>query len=217
MTHHHPGDDLLLAFSAGRIEAGPAVVLGVHLDGCPTCRARVRMLQALGGAMLDEVAPARLATDAWTRTLERIDSPPPPPAPAPSAAPPLPWPDGVPWPASLRRCEVSRWHWMGPGMRYARVGVPGAPQDALFLLRIGAGRSLARHTHHGSEYTQVLCGSFDDGRSVFGPGDFDETDPSVHHQPVVRAGSECICLAHADAPLRFDGRVAAWIGGWVGL
>jgi putative transcriptional regulator len=102
-------------------------------------------------------------------------------------------------------------------MRFARVTVAHDATAALFLLRIGAGRSLPRHTHRGIEFTQVLCGSFDDGRAQFAAGDFDEADGSVHHQPVVRAGEECICLAWLDAPLRFDGRIAGLVGGMVGL
>ncbi len=68
---------------------------------------------------------------------------------------------------------------------------------------------MPRHTHDGTEFTQVLSGSFEDEvGAVFGAGDFEEADTGVHHQPVVRAGEECICLAYVDAPLRFDGRIA---------
>jgi putative transcriptional regulator len=63
----------------------------------------------------------------------------------------------------------------------------------------------------------VLCGAFDDGRARFGPGDFDATDEGVHHQPIVESGGECVCLAYVEAPLRFDGRVASVIGGWIGM
>jgi putative transcriptional regulator len=217
MIHHHPEDELLLGLATGRLAPGPAVVVCTHLDGCGACRARLHTLQALGGALLETADPVTPEPGAWERTLARIDAP-APPAPEPVAAhPPSAWPSGVQWPASLRGCSVSRWHWMGPGMRFARVHVPQTGDSSLFLLRIGAGRSLPRHTHQGNELTQVLCGSFDDGRAVFGAGDFDTADADVRHQPVVREGGECICLAHLDAPLRFEGRIAGMIGGWVGL
>ena len=106
---------------------------------------------------------------------------------------------------------------MGPGMRYARVGVPHDPDASLYLLRIGEGRSLPRHTHGGIELTQVLCGAFDDGRAVFAAGDFDAADESVHHQPIVQAGATCVCLAYVGARMRFDGRIASMIGGWIGM
>lgn len=217
MTRHHPGDDLMLALAAGHLSAGAGVVAAVHLEGCGTCRARLHTLQSVGGAMLEDAAPQALAPDAWQHTLARLDAPAPPVVAPAAAQPPVAWPAGLQWPASLRGCFISKWHWMGPGMRFARVQVPRAGEGSMFLLRIGPGRSLPRHTHHGTELTQVLCGSFDDGRAVFAAGDFDDADGGVHHQPVVRAGEECICLAYLDAPLRFDGRIAAVIGGWVGL
>jgi putative transcriptional regulator len=218
MSQHHPGDELLLELAAGRLQPGAAVVLGAHLDGCGACRARLHTLQSLGGVLLEQAEPVVPAPGAWERTLARIDALPTPAAPAPiEAHAPAPWPGDVQWPASLRGCEVSKWRWMGPGMRFARVCVPHAPQESLFLLRIGPGRSLPRHSHRGNELTQVLCGTFDDGRATFGAGDFDAADGDVHHQPVVRTGEECICLAYLDAPLRFDGRLAAMIGGMVGL
>jgi putative transcriptional regulator len=217
MIRHHPGDDLLLGLAAGRLEPGPAVVVCVHLDGCGACRARLHALQALGGAMLETAEPASPAPGSWEHTLARIDGPPPPAATPLVAHPPAAWPSGVQWPSSLRGCHVSKWRWMGPDMRFARVDLPHSPEDSLLLLRIGAGRSLPRHTHRGNELTQVLCGSFDDGRATFGAGDFDAADGDVHHQPVVREGGECICIAYLDAPLRFEGRIAGMIGGLIGL
>ena len=216
MIQHHPGDELLLPLAAGRLSAGQALVVGTHLEGCGDCRARLHTLQALGGALLEHAPPVALGADAWERTLHRIDGP----APAPAAIAPAPHPalpDGVRWPASLRSCRVSGWRWMGPGIRYARVGVPHDAAASLYLLRIGEGRSLPRHTHGGIELTQVLCGTFDDGRAVFGPGDFDAADESVHHQPVVQTGATCVCLAYVGARMRFDGRIAGLIGGWIGM
>lgn len=216
MIQHHPGDELLLPLAAGRLSAGQALVVGAHLESCAECRARLHTLQALGGALLEQTEPAALGESAWARTLERIDRPTPAAAPAaPNPHPALP--PGVAWPASLRGCDVSGWRWMGPGMRYARVSVRHDPLASLYLLRIGEGRSLPRHTHGGVELTQVLCGAFDDGRAVFGPGDFDAADESIHHQPVVRAGATCVCLAYVGARMRFDGRIASIVGGLIGM
>jgi len=217
MSRQHPADDRLLELGAGRLPAAAGLVVAVHLEACDECRARLHALQALGGVLLEDAPPMVPAPGAWERTLARIDSAAPSMPVRAEVEPPAKWPDGVQWPASLRGCRVSRWRWMGPDMRFARISVPHDEEAALFLLRIGAGRSLPRHTHHGTEFTQVLCGSFDDGRTVFAAGDFDEADAGVHHQPVVRAGEECICLAYLDAPLRFDGRIAGLVGGLVGL
>jgi len=190
----------------------------VHLESCRDCRARRHSLQAVGAARLEEAEPQLLAPEALARTLASIDAgapPVPPPAPATVSGPALP--EGVQWPASLRGCTISRWHWMGPAMRYARIALPQETSGTLWALQIGPGRSLAPHTHTRLELTQVLCGSFDDGRSVFGPGDFDATDDHVHHQPVVHPGQTCVCLAYVEGNLRFEGRIAGLIGGWVGM
>lgn len=207
----------MLPLAAGRLGAGQALVVGAHLEGCVECRARLHTLQALGGALLDETEPVALQPQAWARTLARIDTPADaaPVATAPRAHPPLP--AGVPWPKALGGCRVSGWRWMGPDMRYARVVLPHDRSASVYLLRIGEGRSLPRHTHGGVELTQVLCGAFDDGRAVFGRGDFDAADETVQHQPVVQPGATCVCLAYVGAPLRFDGRIATLIGGWIGM
>ncbi len=226
MILHHPADDLLLAVAAGRLSPGPALLLDVHLAGCAACRARLRLLNAIGGALVDEAPPQPLAADAWEQTLRRIEQP---HGAAASATPPaaasvagrllatLRLPAGLHLPPSLRACTTGGWRWMGPGMHYARLHSPQDPAAKLFLLRIGEGRSLPRHTHHDVELTQVLYGSFDDGRAAFGAGDFDAADDSVHHQPIVASGGECICLAHVAGGLRFDGRVARLVGGWIGM
>ena len=106
---------------------------------------------------------------------------------------------------------------MAPGMRWARARVPDDPRAPLLLLRIGAGKSLARHTHGAIELTQVLCGSFDDGRAVFGPGDFDAADADIHHQPEVLPDQECVCLAYVEDGLRYDSRLAGLVGRWIGI
>jgi len=218
MIRHHPTDEFLLALAAGRLAPGQALLVSVHLETCSACRAHLHALQAVGGALLEDAEPQLLAPQALARTLERIDLPQlPAQAHAGRAVPGAALPEGLQWPASLRGCAISRWRWMGPAMRFARIALPAEKDGTLWALQIGPGMSLARHTHTGMELTQVLCGSFDDGRSVFGPGDFDATDPDVLHQPVVQAGATCVCLAYVEGKLRFEGAIAGLIGGWIGM
>lgn len=218
MITQHPNDELLLAAAAGTLDAGADIVLGAHLEGCAQCRRAVRVFESAGGAMLESIEPVLMAPDALAQALAAIDAEPPAARPA---APPLPRPSlppGVDWPRSLAACTVSRWHWMGPGMRWSRVTAPHAPDANVFLLRIGAGKALADHTHSGLELTHVLCGSFHDGRARFGAGDFDAADGAVRHQPVLEpGGGECICLATVQGRLVFDGAIARWIGALVGI
>ena len=123
---HHPGDDLLLALAAGQLPTAPALVLTAHVDGCTLCQAQLRVLEATGGALLQALAPATLRDDALARTLAAIDAPRQAPAAVPvQGLPPLP--AGAHWPAALAGCQITRWRWMAPGMRYARVRVPRDP------------------------------------------------------------------------------------------
>ncbi|OWQ84474.1 transcriptional regulator [Roseateles aquatilis] len=221
---HHPADEQWLSLVAGSLPTGLRLVLETHLELCPACREQVAALRALGGVVLEEQAPAPMRDDALARALDRVDAlendrsaaTPSPAAPRKVPAPP-PLPDGAVWPRALADCAATRWRWIGPGMRWSRVSVPGAPEANVFLLRIGAGKYLPQHTHRGTELTQVLYGRFHDGRALFGPGDFDLADGEVHHQPVVQDGSECICLAAVEGRLHFDGLIARWFGAAVGM
>ncbi|GAA4352379.1 anti-sigma-E factor ChrR [Variovorax defluvii] len=207
MIKHHPEDDLLLSMAAGGLAPGPALVVAVHVEGCAHCRAQLRLLESVGGVLLEDMAPADLSSQALARTLAAIDAPPRRPAALPPSERPS-LPAGLAWPRALEACTATSWRWLGPGMRWSRLRLPADPQAKLFLLRIGAGRSLAPHTHSDSELTQVLHGAFHDGRDLFGPGDFDAADPSVHHQPAVRDGGDCICLASVEGRMRFDSPLA---------
>ena len=172
---------------------------------------------ALGGEILAAIEPASLAPESFARTLQRIDA-----APTATAAPSQSGAQaGFPTeavallpPRLLRGCSGEPWRWIGPGIRYSAIGVPHAVRSKVFLLKIAPGRTLPRHSHGGCEFTQVLSGSFTDGRSRFAGGDFDETDPQVTHQPVVTADGECICLAYLDSPLRFASWVARAASRW---
>jgi putative transcriptional regulator len=217
MSNHHPGDDLLLDLAAGRLADGPYLVVSVHVEGCPACQSRLQALHVLGGELLSTVEPQALAADALDATLHRIASRPPDPPlmQAESTRPALP--EGVRWPASMRACHVSRWKPLAPGMRWSKVQLKHSFEGSLYMLRIAPGRSLARHTHSSIEMTQVLCGEFDDGRSTFAAGDFDAADKSVHHEPKVLVGSECVCLAYVGTELKFDGWFASALGRLIGM
>jgi putative transcriptional regulator len=223
MIRHHPDDALLLGLAADRLARGPAVVTATHVERCAHCRARLRDLDAIGGALLEDAEPAVLSPEALARTLARIDAG----DARPSATPPVcsraemrflaSLPAGMTWPRSLRRSTATPWRWLGPGMRWSRVTLADDPAANVFLLRIAAGKYLPQHTHRGLELTQILYGRFHDGRALFGPGDFDAADAEIHHQPAVQDGSECICLGSLDGRLRFESPVARLFGSLVGM
>ncbi|MBK6716555.1 MAG: cupin domain-containing protein [Burkholderiales bacterium] len=128
-------------------------------------------------------------------------------------------PSGLRWPRSLEGCQVTGWKSVGPGMRWARLQVPGQPDANAFLLRMAAGGGeLAAHTHRGRELTQVLWGRFfDDGRAVWCAGDLTTLDASIHHQPLRHPERECICLVAVQGRVQFDGLLARGLGAWMGI
>lgn len=224
----HPGDETLLRYAAGTLPAGPRVVVDAHLEGCPLCRARVRALEAVGGRLLEETAPAALAPDALDRVLARLAVEPPRPlrmgeAPAralpgeqphrrsPGTAPPVRLPDGLMLPpgVALPRAVAARRIGalvpVAPGVRVGRVHVPEDPGSNVLLVHIGAGRAIPRHTHVGSEYTQVICGAFGDPLGHYGPGDLVEADSDVDHSPLVDRDAACVCVAAFEGRVRFHG------------
>lgn len=202
--NHHPSDETLLRHAAGRLPAGASVVIATHLEGCPACRARFASFAAMGGRLVEDAPPELMAPNALAEAMARID--------ALEAAPPVPRPARVArhavaldLPRALRRCDVGRWRWFGPGVRISRVTLPEAPAARLTLLRVGAGRALPEHGHSGLEFTQVLSGSFTDEFGTFRPGDLAEMDSEVEHQPIVDKEGECICLAAFDGEMVLSG------------
>ncbi|MFZ1346388.1 MAG: ChrR family anti-sigma-E factor, partial [Tabrizicola sp.] len=98
-----------------------------------------------------------------------------------------------------------RWRRVGGGVRQAIL--PTGKGATARLLHIPAGTAIPDHGHRGMELTLVLQGAFADQGESFGPGDVEISDETVEHRPVVTAGQDCICLAAADAPLRFLGLI----------
>ncbi|MBL0421891.1 cupin domain-containing protein [Ramlibacter sp. AW1] len=220
MIGHHPPEESLLALAAGRLGAGPEAVVSAHVESCPECAGRLRVLNAVGGALLEQSEPHALAANALAATLQRLgDVPQRPPRRQEGAVPPAAsWlPSDCAWPASLRGCELGPWRRVGPGRRICRVRLAHGNGGSLFLFGIEPGRSFPRHGHERLELTQVLCGAFSDGRAVFGPGDFDTADADVQHELVAQPGAMCVCLTWIEGRLRFDSGIAATIARWVGV
>ncbi len=213
---HHPGDAVLLAHAGGWLPAGPALVTAVHVEGCARCAARLAALEGAGGDWLERQSGAALRPDALARAMAALDAPPVANAAVLRQGPP-PLPAGVAWPGALAGLQVAPWRWIGPGMRYSRVRLAADDQAFVFLLRIAPGKYLPQHAHTAREFTQVLCGSFHDGRAQFGAGDFDVADSSVHHLPVVQSAQECVCLTAVQGRLVFDGPYGRLLGRLSGL
>jgi putative transcriptional regulator len=201
VINHHPSDLTLSRLAGATLGAGPQLVVATHLSACPQCRGRLRSFEAVGGAMLDEAAPALLSPDAFARALERLDD-----VDLPAEFQPHVLHPDLPPP--LNAYEIGPWRHVRPGFRWRRLTVPESPDANVIMLKVAAGQPVPHHGHSGTEYTQVLSGSFTDSLGQYRAGDCIEMDEEVSHQPVVDRDGECICLAAVEGRLRLSG----WIG-----
>lgn len=194
-VRHHPSHDLLVDYAADGLRPERALVVVTHLRACQACRGEVALAEAVGGALLASLPPAPMAPDALERALAQIERPAPEP-PTTAAAPPS-W---IEIPRDVVEAVRHRRRWAAPGVWVAPV-VGGSRGPRSYLLRVGAGMSVPRHTHRGSEMVCVLKGAFVDRGETYGPGDFVESDEDVDHRPQATGEDECVCLVAVDASL----------------
>lgn len=201
-ARRQPSEERLLAYAAGTLSVPESVVVATHLSLRPQTRAWTALAEAVGGAVLDDVAPSDLDDDALDHALARLDAPETPTV-APGAGRRDP---SLPQPLSL--FDLGPWRWIGPGVHVRDVLGPRDGDCRVILLRIAPGQSAPRHTHSGVELTCVLQGAYATEDGVFSPGDFEEADPSITHQPRVVSTEPCLCVAALDGQIALPG----WLG-----
>lgn len=198
-VRHHPSDETLAAFAAGTLDEPRRLIVATHLSLCGHCDSFVQALFRVGGTLLDEIEPVRMSSGALPLLLKRLDEV--QPEPVMSATP------GNQWPEPLRRYEMGRWRWVGPGVEYCAVDVAPVNNTRVFMLRAKPGTKLPHHRHSGIEWTCVLQGAFIHDGGRFGPGDFDEADEAHEHKPVVDMGDPCICLVALEGNIQLQSRL----------
>lgn len=201
---HLPSEDRLIAYASGSLSPPEAVVLAAHVALNPDTAAHVRRLQALGGQLLERETPVALSSDALTRALARVEAD----GGEVEAAPPLN--DMPDLPEPLRRYALGKWRTVAPGFRVRPVRAPTDGKKRVFLLEIQPGKSAPVHTHDGDELTVVLKGAYACGDQVYGPGDFEEADCDLTHQPRVHGDQTCLCVAALDGEIRLRGPLS-WL------
>jgi len=222
MITHHPSEMVLAEFANSVLDEAAALVVGAHISQCRDCQAAVHRLEMLGGAALDEneqLAPLSVSAD---DLLSRTDAM---PEPAPSrrdveAASPEPLnKTGVERLLSLYDDSIDggKWRWIGPGVHWRPIRVPSDSGLRVFMLKARPGTALPHHKHSGIEWTTVLKGAFVHAHGRFGPGDFDEADSSMEHDPVVEMGDECICIVAMNGRLELQGIVGRLLQPFVRL
>jgi putative transcriptional regulator len=223
---HHPDDALLLAYVSGAADEAVSLIVATHMSYCSLCRLRSRKLEAIGGALLEDLPPAALARDARESVMAKLDSAQPYERPTRPAASPgasekaeaAVKHDRVP---SVLRPYIGgdlarvRWRHMGPRLSYAPLFRRGAV--AARLLRGVPGADSGLHSHQGLEFTLVLQGGYTDLTGNYGPGDLQVMEGGMSHNPVADPGEDCINLAVTTGRLTFDSllqRIAAPLFGF---
>jgi putative transcriptional regulator len=198
---YRPSDDVLMAYAAGTLPQGPALVVAAHLALCPDSAERLRQFEAFGGAVLEQAPVAEVSDDALEKTLARLDSYGPV-----QVLPRGNWladlPEGMTLPAPLEHYNIGGWKFLSPGVQWVSIGKGGPARSRPMLLRAKPGIVLPEHTHSGTEYTLVLKGTLRDATGDYHVGDLIVADASLEHQPAAGPDDECICLVVVDGRLR---------------
>ena len=204
--HHHPPEELLVAFAAGLLDLGQHVAIATHLVGCPHCRDTVRTLEHVGGALLTGLPPTVMSAGALATVEARLDglvaSTALRPRPAAAQITDIP---GLPH--FVREYPAGPWRWIAPKVHLRPIQLPVASLTRVFLLKSRPGTKMIEHTHTGFEMSCVLSGSFVHAGGHFGPGDFDFGDGTDDHEIMIDSVDDCICLVAMQGDLKLNGMI----------
>jgi putative transcriptional regulator len=202
---HHLDEATLMSYAAGSLSQGMALVVACHLTMCNICSQRLRKHNAIGGALLEQIAPANIQQNALDEVLAKLNQPTNHTYTKLKQAPAKKTIADIPYPLSdYIEDEFSDLPWKKLGNSVAYYDIPCDSTGLSRLMRINPGCALLPHTHSGNELTLVLKGSFCDELGRFNVGDIADLDDEVEHQPLVDGNSPCICLVATDAPLKFS-------------
>jgi putative transcriptional regulator len=200
-VRHNLPDPLLMGYAAGALPEAFNLVVATHVSLSDESRARLAAFEAVGGAMLDRIAPVGMDDASMDRMIDRIIAMPQANARAPRLA------AGI-FPAPLADYlghDESGVNWRPVASGVKQSILHADRQGSVRLLKIPAGAEMPDHGHHGLELTLVLQGAFVDGNKRYGRGDIAVADEETEHTPVATSDDVCICLAATDAPLRMKG------------
>ncbi len=202
--------ELLLDYATGAAAEPVALAVATYLDMNPAAALAYRNVNAIGGALIDTIEPARLSDAGLQTVLQKIESV----AVEPRAIG-FSSLDNCPVPKPLRPYIGHDWNGL------AWKSVTGGVEEYVIstssngwrtsLLRIAPGKAMPTHTHAGEEYTVVLDGAYTDASGHFARGDFEVADANMTHKPVADAVRGCVCLAVLSAPVQLTGFIGWFV------
>ena len=203
---HHLSEELLLDYSSGALSEAWSIAVAAHLSKCPRCRASHAKLEEIGGSLLTDSTPEELSDDIFSNVLDRLDEV------GTSVGNEIRknfgWASSYGIPsvvADYLAADTEKLPWKSLGLGVSQVVLETKDKSATArLLKIPAGKKVPHHSHNGRELTVIFSGGFTDETGSYGPGDIQEIHGNIEHQPWVRDGEDCICLAVTEAPLKFS-------------
>ncbi|MEM9693090.1 MAG: ChrR family anti-sigma-E factor [Myxococcota bacterium] len=201
-THHLP-ESLMMDYVVGALDEALSLLVATHLSLCPQCRAQVRALEEMGGALLDDITGEEPDPEVgWQALLERLDEPVPGPPLPPAPTDPFLRRFPEPLRSYLPRDRRGRLEWSLklPGVGQVRLPVEHRGYGVVVNMLSG-GLAVPRHTHEGQEYNLVLAGGFTDGGLDYVRGDLAVAGPDVVHRLSIHRGEPCILLSVMENPL----------------
>ncbi|MEO0411125.1 MAG: ChrR family anti-sigma-E factor [Pseudomonadota bacterium] len=217
MVVHNVDESLLLDYASGALNEPMSLAMATHLSLSKKSASDYDTLNAMGGAMLEELAPLGAEDDGdfgLAGVLGRLDDEPIRGRPVSfnqvtSDIIPAPLREYLPGDLS----EL-KWRSAAPGVEEYDIRT-GSNSGKTALLRIEPGRAMPKHTHSGREITVVLDGAYVDGCETYRRGDLQEADETENHQPVADGEAGCLCLIVLDASVKLTGRVGRFLNPFI--
>lgn len=174
--HDNAYTAFMLDYAAGVLPPAERLVADVHRALSPEGDRTARLLDAVGGVMLERVAPAdatpqpALGEQGGIHRSARLD------------------------PYLNRDLLALKWRKDMFGVKTHGTDTPMAS-----MLRLDPGERAPGHSHGRRDVTVVLCGSYADEFGVYERGDLAFAEPGMRHQPRAVGNETCVCLLATEA------------------
>lgn len=214
-----PQEALLLDYAAGCASPAIDLLVATHLTMSSESRAMFFMMEALGGALLEDLEDEPLERISASRTIalahagepltSRAANPETATLGSDVGTPPTFREDQLPEPLKPVAGTIDHDHaWRKLGIGVAAKKLPLSSEgERAHLLWARGGTGIATHRHVGREVVLVLQGAFWDDGVRYGPGDVAVSEDGTIHTPRIDGGEDCLCLAVTEAPVHFTGLI----------
>jgi putative transcriptional regulator len=198
---NHPDPSTLMSYAAGSLTEALSVVVCAHVAMCPTCAREVRMLESVGGALMERLTPVSVMRPLPIMAMRAAEA-----DAAGSAVPPVDRAADVP--APLQRIvgpsiDDIRWRRLGMSVWHVPLQLSRPGEGDLRLLRVAPGQAMPEHGHGGAELTLILRGSYRDALGDYRRGDVADVDSEIEHRPIADPDTGCICIIASEQRARF--------------